>query len=161
VTIPQPGATKSPSSITSKTVTIFPYKSSFLPISQTIDWFQQTGIWDFTRSLNNRIPEVTMKSLLSAVVVASALIVPAVSFAQQANNDPVTRAEVRAELVAAQKAGLLYQNDTEYPKTVPQGDPVVASTQGSKDVGGVNAGSSAAGASSSVQQRLFSTYRGQ
>jgi hypothetical protein len=102
-----------------------------------------------------------MKSLLSAVVVASALIVPAMSFAQQANNGPVTRAEVRAELVAAQKAGLLHQNDTEYPKTVPHGDAVVASTQGSKDVGGVNAGSSAAGAPSSVQQRLFSTYRGQ
>ncbi|WP_094780237.1 DUF4148 domain-containing protein [Paraburkholderia ribeironis] len=102
-----------------------------------------------------------MKSLISAVLVASALIVPAVSFAQQANG-PVTRAEVRAELVAAQKAGLVYQNDTEYPKTAVQGNAaVVASTQASQDVGGVNGGSSAAGAPSSVQQRLFSTYRGQ
>lgn len=102
-----------------------------------------------------------MKSLLSAVVVASALIVPAVSFAQQANG-PVTRAQVRAELVAAQKAGLVYQNDTQYPKTVAQGDAaVVASAQASQDVGGVNGGSSSAGAPSSVQQRLFSTYRGQ
>ncbi|CAB3787262.1 hypothetical protein LMG28614_02461 [Paraburkholderia ultramafica] len=102
-----------------------------------------------------------MKSLLSAVVVASALIIPAVSFAQQANG-PVTRTQVRSELVAAQKAGLLYQNDTEYPKTVPQSDAaMLASTQGSKDVGGSNVGSSAAGAPSSVQQRLFSTYRGQ
>ena len=103
-----------------------------------------------------------MQSLLSAAVVASALIVPAMSFAQQANNGPVTRAEVRAELVAAQKTGLLYQNDTEYPKTVPQSDTaVLASTQGSTDVGGANVGSSASGAPSSVQQRLFSTYRGQ
>ncbi|RKT22153.1 uncharacterized protein DUF4148 [Paraburkholderia sp. RAU2J] len=100
-----------------------------------------------------------MKSLLSAVVIASALIVPAVSFAQQANG-PVTRAQVRSELVAAQKAGLLHQNDTEYPKTVPQA-ATLASTQGSKDIGGVSGGSSAAGAPASVQQRLFSTYRGQ
>ncbi|MFT4067462.1 DUF4148 domain-containing protein [Paraburkholderia sp.] len=101
-----------------------------------------------------------MKSLLSAVVVASTLIVPAVSFAQQANA-PVTRAQVRSELVAAQKAGLLDQNDTQYPKTVPQGSTtVVASAQGSQDVGGVKAGSSDAGAPASVQQRLFSTYRG-
>jgi hypothetical protein len=51
-----------------------------------------------------------MKSLISAVVVASALIVPAISFAQQANV-PLTRAQVRAEIVTAQKAGLLYQNE--------------------------------------------------
>ncbi|NML32851.1 DUF4148 domain-containing protein [Paraburkholderia antibiotica] len=100
-----------------------------------------------------------MKSLLSAVVVASALIVPAVSFAQQANA-PVSRAQVRAELVAAQKAGLVYQNDTEYPKAVPQGAMVVAAAQGSQDVGGVKASASDAGAPQSVQQRIFSTYRG-
>ncbi|WCM24568.1 DUF4148 domain-containing protein [Paraburkholderia bryophila] len=102
-----------------------------------------------------------MKSLISAVVVASALIVPAVSFAQQTNG-PVTRAQVRAELVAAQQAGLLNQNDTTYPKAVPQNAvPVAVAEQGSQDVGGTSAGSSAAGAPTSVQQRLFSTYRGQ
>ncbi|SMG56051.1 DUF4148 domain-containing protein [Paraburkholderia susongensis] len=102
-----------------------------------------------------------MKSLLSAMVVASALIVPAVSFAQQANG-PVTRAQVRSELVAAQKAGLVYQNDTEYPKAVQQGSAtVVASEQSAQDFGGVKASSSDAGAPSSVQQRIFSTYRGQ
>jgi hypothetical protein len=114
-----------------------------------------------TDPTNNRILEVVMKSLISAVVLASALIVPAVSFAQQ-TNAPITRAQVRAEIVTAQKAGLLYQNDTEYPKAVPQsGAAVVASAQGSQDVGGVNGGSSAAGAPATVQQRLFSTYRGQ
>ena len=103
-----------------------------------------------------------MKSLISVVVVASALIVPTVSFAQQSNG-PVTRAQVRAELVAAQKAGLLNENDTTYPKSVPQqsGTAVAAVAQGSQDVGGLNVGSSDAGAPSSVQQRLFSTYRGQ
>jgi hypothetical protein len=101
-----------------------------------------------------------MKSLISAVLVASALIVPAVSFAQQANA-PLTRAQVRAEIVTAQKAGLLYQNDTEYPKLAAQNAPVVvASAEGSQDVGGVSAVSSEAGAPASVQQGLFSTYRG-
>ncbi|MGF6261234.1 hypothetical protein OKW49_002135 [Paraburkholderia youngii] len=101
-----------------------------------------------------------MKSLLSAVVVASALIVPAVSFAQQANGT-ITRAQVRAELVAAQKAGLLNQNDTTYPKAVPQESTIVtASAEGTQDVGGAKASSSEAGAPATVQQRLFSTYRG-
>lgn len=102
-----------------------------------------------------------MKSLISAVVVASALIVPAVSFAQQANG-AVTRAQVRAELVSAQQAGLLNQNDVNYPKTVPQNAVAVAAVaQGSQDVGGAKATSWDAGAPVTVQQQLFSTYRGQ
>ena len=101
-----------------------------------------------------------MKSLVSAVVIASALIVPAVSFAQQSNG--LTREQVRAELVAAQKAGLLNQNDVTYPKTTPQGDTAVAAVAtGVQDVGGVKAVSSDAGARDLVQQGLFSTYRGQ
>jgi hypothetical protein len=96
-----------------------------------------------------------MKSLLSAVVVASALIVPAVSFAQQANG-PVTRAQVRAELVAAQQNGTLDQNDVTYPKATPQ---IGAATQQS-EVGGATAGSSQSGSRPSVEQRIFSTFRG-
>lgn len=104
-----------------------------------------------------------MKSLLSAIVVASALIVPAVSFAQQANA-PITRAQVRAEIVAAQKAGLLSQTDSQYPKPMPQTEAAaVASAQTGEDVGGVNGGTSDAGARNPVpaQERLFPTYRGQ
>ncbi|ASW01160.1 DUF4148 domain-containing protein [Paraburkholderia aromaticivorans] len=101
-----------------------------------------------------------MKSLISAVVIASTLVVPAVSFAQQANG--LTRAQVRAELVAAQKAGLVNQNDVDYPKTVPQsGTAVAAVATGSQDVGGVKAVSSDAGARDPLQQGPFSTYRGQ
>lgn len=101
-----------------------------------------------------------MKSLVSAVVIASALVVPAVAFAQQANGP--TREQVRAELVTAQKAGLLNQNDVNYPKTVPQGATAVAAVAtGSRDVGGVKAVSSDAGARDSLQQGLFATYRGQ
>ena len=100
-----------------------------------------------------------MKSLLPAVIVASALVMPAASFAQQVNG-PLTRADVRAGIVNAQKAGLLQQNDTQYPKAVPAGSAMVtASGQGSQDLGGVKATSSDAGAQATVQQRIFSTYR--
>ncbi|MBP0595077.1 DUF4148 domain-containing protein [Paraburkholderia sp. LEh10] len=96
-----------------------------------------------------------MKSLLSAVVVASALIVPALSFAQQANG-PVTRAEVRAELVSAQQNGTLDQNDVTYPKATPE----FGSRSLATEVGGVSAGSSQSGSRPSIEQRIFSTFRG-
>ena len=44
-----------------------------------------------------------MKSLIQAVVVAAALAAPVAVFAQ--SNQPVTRAQVRAELVQLEKAG--------------------------------------------------------
>ncbi|KAE8755743.1 MULTISPECIES: DUF4148 domain-containing protein [Paraburkholderia] len=44
-----------------------------------------------------------MKTLISAVVVAAALVAPVASFAQ--SNQPLTRAEVRAQLVQLEKAG--------------------------------------------------------
>jgi Tfp pilus assembly protein PilE len=44
-----------------------------------------------------------MKSLIKAVAIAAVLAIPAVSFAQ--SNQPVTRAQVRAELVQLEKAG--------------------------------------------------------
>jgi hypothetical protein len=55
-----------------------------------------------------------MKSLISAVVVAAALIAPVASFAQ--SNQPATRAQVRAELVQLEKAGYNPIGDhTDYP----------------------------------------------
>lgn len=44
-----------------------------------------------------------MKTLISAVVFAAALVAPVASFAQ--SNQPVSRAQVRAELVQLEKAG--------------------------------------------------------
>jgi hypothetical protein len=144
----------------SKTVTIFLPGAAFSPTLQELDWFQRIGTRHSTDLINNRILEVIMKSLISAVVIATALVVPVVSFAQQA--DGLTRAQVRAELVTAQKAGLLNQNDVNYPKTVPQSGTAVATVaRGSHDVGGVKAVSSDAGTRDSLQQGLFATYRGQ
>ncbi|ALE57535.1 DUF4148 domain-containing protein [Paraburkholderia sp. SIMBA_055] len=44
-----------------------------------------------------------MKTIISAAVIAAALAAPVASFAQ--SNQPVTRAQVRAELVQLEKAG--------------------------------------------------------
>ena len=58
-----------------------------------------------------------MKKLVSAAVVAAALAVPAISFAQSAQ--PLTRAQVRAELVELEKAGYSpADNQIDYPENL-------------------------------------------
>jgi Domain of unknown function (DUF4148) len=58
-----------------------------------------------------------MKSLIRAVVVASVLAVPAMSFAQ--SDAPLTRAQVRAELVQLQQAGYNTSvSDPHYPSNL-------------------------------------------
>jgi hypothetical protein len=103
-----------------------------------------------------------MKSVLSAALIASVLAIPAVSFAQQSNG-PVTRAQVRAEVVEAQKAGLLDQNDTTYPKlyAAQTATPKSVTPQQGEAVGGVNIGTSQAGVRPTIEAQMFSTYRGQ
>ena len=55
-----------------------------------------------------------MKKLVSAVVVAAAVAIPAISFAQSAQ--PLTRAQVRAELIELEQAGYSpVANDVDYP----------------------------------------------
>ncbi|ABA52765.1 DUF4148 domain-containing protein [Burkholderia pseudomallei] len=59
-----------------------------------------------------------MKSLIATVAVAAALAVPAVSFAQQSNG-PVTRAQVRAELIQLEQAGYNPASDrVNYPEEI-------------------------------------------
>ncbi|MGF6776804.1 DUF4148 domain-containing protein [Paraburkholderia sp. GAS334] len=102
-----------------------------------------------------------MKSLLSAVLVASVLAIPAVSFAQQANA-PLTRAQVRAEVVAAQRAGLLNQNDTTYPKlySAQTATPASVTPQQNEAVGGVKTSASQSGDRPAPESGIFATYRG-
>jgi hypothetical protein len=95
---------------------------------------------------------MNIKSLVSTVALASALAAPAVSFAQQSNG-PVTRAQVRAELVQLEKAG--YQpghgNDPYYPAGIQAAEARVAAQNGaSNSFGGVANGSSASGAPAPV-----------
>jgi hypothetical protein len=58
------------------------------------------------------------KSLFSALLLASALAAPSLAFAQD-NNAPVTRAEVRAQLIQLEQAGYSpANNDRYYPEDI-------------------------------------------
>ncbi|MCC8403977.1 DUF4148 domain-containing protein [Paraburkholderia sp. MMS20-SJTN17] len=58
-----------------------------------------------------------MKTLISAVAIAAALVVPVASFAQA--SQPMTRAQVRAELVQLEKAGYTPVGDyANYPADI-------------------------------------------
>jgi hypothetical protein len=84
-----------------------------------------------------------MKSLVKAVVIAAALAAPVAVFAQ--SNQPVTRAQVRADMVQVEKAGFnpARSNPNEYPANVQAAEARVAAQNSA--VGGVNNGSSQAG----------------
>jgi hypothetical protein len=91
---------------------------------------------------------VIMKSLIKAVAVAVVLAAPVVSFAQ--TSQPVTRAQVRAELVQLEKAGYnpaRSSRDPYYPADIQAAEARVAAENGSTSgVGGAVNGSSESGA---------------
>ncbi|MFL9964916.1 DUF4148 domain-containing protein [Paraburkholderia sediminicola] len=87
-----------------------------------------------------------MKSLIQAVVVAAALAAPVAVFAQ--SNAPVTRAQVRAELVQLEQAGYnpAHGEDPYYPADIQAAEAKVAAQNGAASgYGGVVSGSSDAG----------------
>ncbi|HVW53417.1 MAG TPA: DUF4148 domain-containing protein [Trinickia sp.] len=88
-----------------------------------------------------------MKSLIKSVVIAAAFAAPVAVFAQ--TNAPVTRAQVKAELIQFQQAGgrTNFSNDPYYPADAQTAQARVnAQNVNDQAVGGVHAGSSAAGA---------------
>lgn len=99
-----------------------------------------------------------MKSLIQAVVVAAALAAPVAVFAQ--SNAPLTRAQVRAELVQLEKAG--YQpaasDNTTYPVQIQAAEAKVAAQNGATGVGGVASGSSDAGRPASTKADWNAMY---
>lgn len=87
-----------------------------------------------------------MKSLIQSVVLAAALAAPVVVFAQ--SNAPVTRAQVKAELVQFAQAGgpRAFSNDPYYPTNAQQAQARIEAQNGNgQAIGGVHAGSSASG----------------
>ncbi|HEX7682496.1 MAG TPA: DUF4148 domain-containing protein [Trinickia sp.] len=87
-----------------------------------------------------------MKSLVQAVVIAAAFAAPVAAFAQ--SNAPVTRAQVKAELVQFQQAGgrTNFSNDPYYPEDAQIAQARVNAQNGNNEgFGGVAAGSSASG----------------
>ncbi|HEY2024832.1 DUF4148 domain-containing protein [Paraburkholderia sp.] len=88
-----------------------------------------------------------MKSLFKAVAIAAVLAAPVVSFAQS-SQQPVTRAEVRNQLIQLEQAGYspATSNDSSYPgdiqaaeRRVQAQNPSVAQTQPTADTSGYGA----------------------
>ncbi|MFD1557521.1 DUF4148 domain-containing protein [Paraburkholderia silviterrae] len=86
-----------------------------------------------------------MKSLIQSVALAAILSAPIAVFAQ--STQPITRAQVRAELVQIEKAGYRPSGeDPYYPADIQAAEAKVAAQNAAADVGGVANGSSDAGA---------------
>jgi hypothetical protein len=70
-----------------------------------------------------------MKSLIQAVVIAVAIAAPVASFAQSSQNQPLTRAEVRAQLEQLEQAGYYpgrSGRDPYYPADIQAAEAKVA-----------------------------------
>ncbi|WP_175811393.1 DUF4148 domain-containing protein [Burkholderia contaminans] len=66
-----------------------------------------------------------MKSLIKAVALAALVAAPVVSFAQS-NQQPLTRAQVRAELVQLEKAGYNPNDWINYPENIQAAQAKIA-----------------------------------
>lgn len=87
-----------------------------------------------------------MKSLISAVVVAAALVAPVASFAQ--SNQPLTRADVRSQLVQLEKAGYNPIGDhVDYPANLQAAQARVDSQNGTAQAANSGYGAPMAGTS--------------
>lgn len=66
-----------------------------------------------------------------AAVTAAALVIPAVSYAQSGNDRPLTRAEVRQQLIDIEQAGYnpATANDIDYPADVQAAQRRLAQTK--------------------------------
>jgi len=86
-----------------------------------------------------------MKFLIQAVVVAAAIAAPVAVFAQ--SSQPITRAQVRAELIELEKAGYnpAHGEDPNYPADIQAAAAKVAAQHAASGFGGSVNGSSAAG----------------
>ncbi|MGZ2747769.1 DUF4148 domain-containing protein [Burkholderia stagnalis] len=69
-----------------------------------------------------------MKSLINAVALAVIVAAPVASFAQS-NQQPLTRAQVRAELVQLEKAGYNPNDWINYPENIQAAQAKIAAVQ--------------------------------
>jgi hypothetical protein len=93
-----------------------------------------------------------MKSLIKATLISCALVAPVFAVAQtsvQTNNGPLTRAEVRADLVRLEQAGYRPSiKDIHYPSDIQAAEAKVAASNdalATNAVGGAGASSDVGG----------------
>jgi hypothetical protein len=98
-----------------------------------------------------------MKTQLFAVAAAAVLLsAPLASFAQQ-SDAPVTRAEVRAQLVEAQKAGYTQNDNLTYPADIQAADAKIAAADNAAQPVKTGYGPSIGGTSQSGASRAVSS----
>jgi hypothetical protein len=98
------------------------------------------------RFVRNSIFLENVMKLVKSLIVAAVVAVPALSFAQ--SNQPVTRAQVRQELIELQQAGYNPAADeTQYPRNIQQAEARVSAQHGAAAAayGGATAGTSDSG----------------
>jgi type II secretory pathway pseudopilin PulG len=94
-----------------------------------------------------------MKSLIQAVAIAAVLATPVVSFAQS-SNQPLTRAEVRAQLVQLEQAGYspARGRDPYYPTDIQAAEARVAAQNATAQAETTGYGPATSGSSQSGQR---------
>jgi hypothetical protein len=100
-----------------------------------------------------------MKSLIEAIVIAALITAPLAAFSQ--TNQPVTRAQVRAELIQLEKAGYdpVTSNAYDYPANIQAAEARVAAEKAAAQTSGYGSsanGSSQAGARTDEQPTSYS-----
>lgn len=97
-----------------------------------------------------------MRTFIKAVAIAAALAAPAISFAQsQGSNGPVTRAQVRSDLVQLEAAGYRPSvNDLYYPDDLQRAQARV----NAQDGGGYGPATSGSSQSGSRTDGAVSSY---
>lgn len=90
-----------------------------------------------------------MKTLAYAVATASLLVLPIASFAQttQSDNPPLTRAEVKQQLIDLEKAGYnpSAADDATYPKEIQAAEAKVSAEKANQGYGPGMSGSGQSG----------------
>lgn len=84
-----------------------------------------------------------MKSIVKAAVFAAVIAVPALSFAQA--QQPLTRAQVRAELVQLENAGYDPRDWANYPQDIQAAEARVRQQQGATAYGPATNGTAQSG----------------
>jgi hypothetical protein len=94
-----------------------------------------------------------MKSLIQAVAIAAVLAAPVASHAQ--SSQPLTRAQVRAELVQVEQAGYSPARgaDPYYPSDIQAAEARVAAQNATAQAASTGYGPSTSGSSQSGQRR--------
>ncbi|WP_322031833.1 DUF4148 domain-containing protein [Paraburkholderia sp. J76] len=102
-----------------------------------------------------------MKNLIAAALAATVLAAPALSFAQ-AEQQPVTRAQVRAELVQLEKAGYRPNlSSPYYPEDLQAAQARVAQQNGAAEASAYGASTNGSAQSGTRAPNIKPTYFGQ